>query len=111
MTGEASGATVNDAPDGWTKDGATRVERMVNVALIGAGGVSRKHVAAWRVARGAFQLARGYRESLRWLDRDAPGAVFATGGYAAAPVGRAARRRGIRYSSSRPTSGSRRSPL
>ena len=49
----------------------------------------------WRMARGAIQLALGYRESLRWLDRDAPQAVFATGGYAAAPVGRAARRRGI----------------
>ena len=51
--------------------------------------------APWRVARGLVQLARGYRESLRWLDRDEPGAVFATGGYAAAPVGRAARSRGI----------------
>ena len=49
----------------------------------------------WRIARGAIQLALGYRESLRWLDRDAPQAVFATGGYAAAPVGRAARNRGI----------------
>ncbi len=49
----------------------------------------------WRMARGAIQLALGYRESLRWLDRDAPQAVFATGGYAAAPVGRAASRRGI----------------
>ena len=49
----------------------------------------------WRIARGALQLALGYRESLRWLDRDLPSAVFVTGGYAAAPVGRAARRRGI----------------
>ena len=49
----------------------------------------------WRVARGALNLARGYREALRWLDLDEPRAVFATGGYAAAPVGRAARRRGI----------------
>ena len=49
----------------------------------------------WRMATGALNLARGYREALRWLDLDEPRAVFATGGYAAAPVGRAARRRGI----------------
>ena len=49
----------------------------------------------WRIARGALNLARGYGEALRWLDLDEPRAVFATGGYAAAPVGRAARRRGI----------------
>jgi UDP-N-acetylglucosamine--N-acetylmuramyl-(pentapeptide) pyrophosphoryl-undecaprenol N-acetylglucosamine transferase len=49
----------------------------------------------WRIARGALNLARGYREALRWLEGDAPSAVFATGGYAAAPVGRAARKCGI----------------
>jgi UDP-N-acetylglucosamine--N-acetylmuramyl-(pentapeptide) pyrophosphoryl-undecaprenol N-acetylglucosamine transferase len=49
----------------------------------------------WRMARGALNLARGYREALHWLDLDEPRAVFATGGYAAAPVGRAARQRGI----------------
>lgn len=49
----------------------------------------------WRMARGALQIARGYREALRLLERDAPRAIFATGGYAAAPVGRAAARRGI----------------
>lgn len=48
-----------------------------------------------RVARGALNLVRGSREARRWLAQDAPGAVFATGGYAAAPVGRAARRQGI----------------
>ena len=49
----------------------------------------------WRTARGALQIARGYREALRLLDGDAPRAIFATGGYAAVPVGRAAARRGI----------------
>ncbi len=49
----------------------------------------------WRMAKGTFNLARGYREALHWLELDEPRAVFATGGYAAAPVGRAARRRGI----------------
>ncbi len=48
-----------------------------------------------RVARGVLNLVRGSREARRWLAQDAPGAVFATGGYAAAPVGRAARREGI----------------
>ena len=48
-----------------------------------------------RVARGVINLLRGSREARRWLARDAPGAVFATGGYAAAPIGRAARREGI----------------
>ena len=48
-----------------------------------------------RVARGLINLARGSREARRWLARDAPGAVFATGGYAAAPIGRAAHREGI----------------
>ena len=49
----------------------------------------------FRMLRGALNLARGYREALRWLEIDEPQAVFATGGYAAASVGRAARRRGI----------------
>ncbi|MCY4639732.1 MAG: UDP-N-acetylglucosamine--N-acetylmuramyl-(pentapeptide) pyrophosphoryl-undecaprenol N-acetylglucosamine transferase [Chloroflexi bacterium] len=48
-----------------------------------------------RMIRGAWNLARGSREASRHLRRDRPGAVFATGGYAAAPVGRAARRSGI----------------
>ena len=48
-----------------------------------------------RVSRGLVNLVRGSREARRWLATDAPGAVFATGGYAAAPVGRAARREGV----------------
>ena len=48
-----------------------------------------------RVARGVINLVRGSREARRWLAQDSPGAVFATGGYAAAPIGRAARREGI----------------
>ncbi|MYA20152.1 MAG: UDP-N-acetylglucosamine--N-acetylmuramyl-(pentapeptide) pyrophosphoryl-undecaprenol N-acetylglucosamine transferase [Chloroflexi bacterium] len=48
-----------------------------------------------RIARGLLNLTRGAREARRYLARDAPGAVFATGGYAAAPVGRAAKREGI----------------
>ena len=45
-----------------------------------------------RVARGLANLAFGAREARRWLAEDVPSAVFSTGGYAAAPVGRAARR-------------------
>jgi len=48
-----------------------------------------------RMARGAVALLRGTREAGRHLRNDRPGAVFATGGYSAAPVGRAAKRRGV----------------
>ncbi|MBM3140858.1 MAG: UDP-N-acetylglucosamine--N-acetylmuramyl-(pentapeptide) pyrophosphoryl-undecaprenol N-acetylglucosamine transferase [Chloroflexi bacterium] len=48
-----------------------------------------------RVARGALNFLRGTRATLRWFEVDQPAAIFATGGYAAAPVGRAARMRGI----------------
>jgi UDP-N-acetylglucosamine--N-acetylmuramyl-(pentapeptide) pyrophosphoryl-undecaprenol N-acetylglucosamine transferase len=48
-----------------------------------------------RVARGLYQLWNGTRVARSWLDEDRPSAVFATGGYAAAPVGRAARSRRI----------------
>ena len=46
----------------------------------------------FRMARGALNLLRGTRATSRWLAVDQPAAVFATGGYAAAPVGRAAKR-------------------
>jgi UDP-N-acetylglucosamine--N-acetylmuramyl-(pentapeptide) pyrophosphoryl-undecaprenol N-acetylglucosamine transferase len=49
----------------------------------------------WRLARGLFRLWQGTRIAGEWLDRDRPSAVFATGGYAAAPVGRAAKQRKI----------------
>jgi UDP-N-acetylglucosamine--N-acetylmuramyl-(pentapeptide) pyrophosphoryl-undecaprenol N-acetylglucosamine transferase len=45
-----------------------------------------------RTARGLQQLWRGTRVAEELLDRDRPNAVFATGGYAAAPIGRAASR-------------------
>ena len=49
----------------------------------------------WRLLSGTVNLARGIRQASRWLELDAPAAIFATGGYAAAPVGRAARRKHI----------------
>ncbi len=48
-----------------------------------------------RILHGAWNLVRGSREAGRHLRRDRPSAVFATGGYAAAPIGRAAHRNGI----------------
>lgn len=52
----------------------------------------RKPVA---LAKGLWRLWQGSRTARRWLEADRPGAVFATGGYAAAPVGRAAKQAGI----------------
>ncbi|MDA1003542.1 MAG: UDP-N-acetylglucosamine--N-acetylmuramyl-(pentapeptide) pyrophosphoryl-undecaprenol N-acetylglucosamine transferase [Chloroflexi bacterium] len=49
----------------------------------------------FRIARGAIGLLRGTRATARWFAVDQPEAVFATGGYAAAPVGRAAKRAGV----------------
>ncbi|MEX2447108.1 MAG: UDP-N-acetylglucosamine--N-acetylmuramyl-(pentapeptide) pyrophosphoryl-undecaprenol N-acetylglucosamine transferase [Dehalococcoidia bacterium] len=49
----------------------------------------------WRLATGLASLWRGTETAARWLAEDRPQAVFATGGYAAAPVGRAARRLGV----------------
>ncbi len=48
-----------------------------------------------RLATGLVQLWRGSNVAARMLAEDRPAAVFATGGYAAAPIGRAARRAGI----------------
>ena len=48
-----------------------------------------------RLATGLVRLWRGSQVAARFLAEDRPAAVFATGGYAAAPVGRAARRAGI----------------
>ncbi|MFA7249873.1 MAG: UDP-N-acetylglucosamine--N-acetylmuramyl-(pentapeptide) pyrophosphoryl-undecaprenol N-acetylglucosamine transferase [Dehalococcoidia bacterium] len=48
-----------------------------------------------RLATGLARLWRGSQVAARLLAEDRPAAVFATGGYAAAPVGRAARRAGI----------------
>ncbi len=47
------------------------------------------------LARGVWRLVEGTRTARRLLEDDRPGAVFATGGYAAAPVGRAAKQAGI----------------
>ena len=47
--------------------------------------------------KAAFQLARATAGAMRALREDRPDAVFATGGYAAAPVLQAARRLGIPY--------------
>lgn len=49
----------------------------------------------WRMLRGGANLLRGLRAAGKRLARDRPAALFATGGYAAAPVGWAAHRRGI----------------
>lgn len=48
-----------------------------------------------RMVHGAVNLLRGSREAGRHLRNDRPGAVFATGGYAAAPIGRAAHKHGV----------------
>ena len=52
----------------------------------------RKPVA---LAKGIWRLWQGSRTARRWLEADRPSALFATGGYAAAPVGRAAKQAGI----------------
>lgn len=49
----------------------------------------------WRLLRGSLNLLRGRRAALALLRRDRPAALFATGGYASAPVGWAARRAGV----------------
>ena len=49
----------------------------------------------WRLMRGSVNFVRGTGDAVRWLKEDRPDAVFVTGGYAAAPVGRAARKRRI----------------
>jgi UDP-N-acetylglucosamine--N-acetylmuramyl-(pentapeptide) pyrophosphoryl-undecaprenol N-acetylglucosamine transferase len=48
-----------------------------------------------RVSRGLWNLWRGSRAARRWMREDRPDAVFATGGYGAAPIGRAARQQRI----------------
>lgn len=48
-----------------------------------------------RLATGLARLWSGSRMAARFLAEDRPAAVFATGGYAAAPVGRAAKQAGI----------------
>ena len=48
-----------------------------------------------RMLGGGVNLLRGQRRARRWLEADAPAALFATGGYAAAPLGRAARARRV----------------
>lgn len=48
-----------------------------------------------RLATGLARLWSGTRVASRLLAEDRPAAIFATGGYAAAPVGRAARSAGI----------------
>ncbi len=48
-----------------------------------------------RMLRGSLSLLRGSRQAGRYLRRDRPAAVFATGGYSAAPVGRAAHKNGV----------------
>ncbi|MQC18999.1 MAG: UDP-N-acetylglucosamine--N-acetylmuramyl-(pentapeptide) pyrophosphoryl-undecaprenol N-acetylglucosamine transferase [Chloroflexi bacterium] len=47
------------------------------------------------MAKGILRLWQGTRAARRMLQAERPGAVFATGGYAAAPVGRAAKQAGI----------------
>jgi len=48
-----------------------------------------------RVSKGLWNLWRGSRTARSWLREDRPDAVFATGGYGAAPIGRAARQQRI----------------
>ena len=42
-----------------------------------------------RITRGAWNLYRGSKVARNWFRQDPPDAVFATGGYGAAPIGRA----------------------
>ena len=49
----------------------------------------------WRLLTGTANLLRGSRSAARWLELDRPEALFVTGGYATAPLGRPARRRGV----------------
>jgi UDP-N-acetylglucosamine--N-acetylmuramyl-(pentapeptide) pyrophosphoryl-undecaprenol N-acetylglucosamine transferase len=49
----------------------------------------------WRIMRGSFNLWRGRQTAVALLRRDRPAALFATGGYSAAPVGWAAPRAGV----------------
>lgn len=49
----------------------------------------------WLVARGLLRLWQGTREARRMLTQDRPSVLFATGGYAAAPIGRAAKQAGV----------------
>ncbi|MCK9485778.1 MAG: undecaprenyldiphospho-muramoylpentapeptide beta-N-acetylglucosaminyltransferase [Dehalococcoidia bacterium] len=51
--------------------------------------------APWLVARGLLRLWQGTREARRMLRQDRPNVLFATGGYAAAPIGRAAKQAGV----------------
>lgn len=50
-----------------------------------------------KFGKGLFNLLRGSREARRGLMKDTPSAVFATGGYAAVPVGRASQSEGIPF--------------
>jgi UDP-N-acetylglucosamine--N-acetylmuramyl-(pentapeptide) pyrophosphoryl-undecaprenol N-acetylglucosamine transferase len=48
-----------------------------------------------RITRGAWKLYQGSKVARNWFRQDRPDAVFATGGYGAAPIGRAARQQKI----------------
>ena len=48
-----------------------------------------------KLLSGVVNLLRGERQAQRWLAADRPAAIFATGGYAAAPLGRASRAQGV----------------
>jgi len=50
-----------------------------------------------RLLKGTFNLMRGERHVGRWFEMDRPAALFATGGYAAAPLGRQAKKRGVPF--------------
>lgn len=49
----------------------------------------------WRLGSGLFNLLRGQRRARRELRADPPDALFATGGYASAPMGSATRSRHV----------------
>ncbi len=77
-------------------------ERGPEHALATAAGIEYRGVPAAqlrggprRMVVGGLQLLRGLRSARRRLATDRPAAVFATGGYAAAPVGWAAHRAGV----------------
>ncbi|MQC18390.1 MAG: undecaprenyldiphospho-muramoylpentapeptide beta-N-acetylglucosaminyltransferase [Chloroflexi bacterium] len=78
-------------------------ERSVEQEIAAREGIPFRAVPASQVrvrrpvamAKGIFHLWQGTRAARRMLEAERPGAVFATGGYAGAPVGRAARQAGI----------------
>ncbi len=72
-----------------------RIVQRAGVAYVGVHAAGLRGKSPPAVARGLGAMGAGLVEAWRALGRFRPRAVFATGGYASAPVGLAARMRGI----------------